>query len=112
MSMNRFKQDYKVDGWPVFDTTTQKLLSTDEIIENLNRMNSASQRVTQLECSLYLALNALDFDAGDWNEVSVLRHLREQIDLGRNYLRNAFDQEAMERLSEQFQRMAENGDTR
>ncbi|MFN3881463.1 MAG: hypothetical protein ACK4L8_08560 [Nitrincola lacisaponensis] len=85
------------------------MANTTNTNEQLQQISRLSQRITQLECSLYLALNALDFDAGDWNEESVLRHLREQIDLGRNYLRNAFDQEAMERMVKRFESLSEKG---
>jgi hypothetical protein len=68
-------------------------------------------RITQLECTLYLALDALEFDAGDWKPESIERHQREQIALARKHLRNAFDQEAIERLTEQFKRMAESSTT-
>ena len=75
--------------------------------EDKLKIERLSQRVTQLECSLYLALSALDFEAGDWNEEAIIRHQREQIDIGRDYLRKAFDQEAMDRLAQLFQQMVD-----
>ncbi|QEW06325.1 hypothetical protein [Nitrincola iocasae] len=103
----RFLKNHHLDGWPILDTQTQKPLSKDETIEMLNLMNTKLERITQLECSLYLALSALDFEAGEWNEEAIIRHQREQIDIGRDYLRKAFDQEMTDRLSQLFQKVVE-----
>jgi predicted nucleic acid-binding Zn-ribbon protein len=76
-------------------------------VEQLESIPRYSRRITQLECTLYLALDAMDFDAGDWSDESIIRHLRERIELARKHLRNAFDQEALERLVQRFESLSE-----
>jgi predicted nucleic acid-binding Zn-ribbon protein len=76
-------------------------------VEQLESIPRFSQRITQLECTLYLALDALDFDAGDWSDESIIRHLREQIELARKHLRNAFDEKALKQLVQRFESLSE-----
>lgn len=45
---------------------------------------------TQVE--ILLALDALNFNAGDWNPDSIERHQREQIALARKHLQNINDE--------------------
>ncbi|SEQ48152.1 hypothetical protein SAMN03080615_01621 [Amphritea atlantica] len=40
-----------------------------------------------------LAVDALNFDAGDWKPESIERHLREQIELARKHLQSIVDNE-------------------
>lgn len=46
-------------------------------------------RSAEIEAAACLALDALNFDAGNWNQESIERHLREQIELAKGHLQNA-----------------------
>ena len=42
----RFKKNYKLDGWPIEDTSSQVVLHTDDLVVILNEQ---AQRIKELE---------------------------------------------------------------
>ena len=47
----RFKKNYKLDGWPIEDTTNQSVLNTDDLVVILNKQE---KRIAELEIALAL----------------------------------------------------------
>lgn len=60
---------------------------------------STHNRQPELEAAIHLALDALNFDAGDWHQENIELHLQEQIALARKHLQAAISLDQQERAS-------------
>lgn len=70
------------------DTQAPRCEHTDDMFEAVS-----PTRLAQVEARALLALDALNFDSGNWEQESIERHMREQIDLAKGHLQSVIQGE-------------------